>query len=338
MEKLSETIWPLLDHPLILVGFIVFLALSTYRALLAAGVIPPISQKAGGAAVQSFLRYVFYLAIVGMVLGFGIRYFELYLDRDIGQKPETLGFSEIQVGENGSDRGFLISKLGVPEQANSDPSGFDLFGVGDRLILVDYFNNEIVGKAVLGDLSTTKISRRYGLYEFDKVARLSDMLDDAPYCSISLRVPNEFTGGSAGQESEFVVVGCGGFTNSEGFRDWGVYTDAYAFWSALNNGLGNDHPLEKRLEEAKCVTVNWSDPDIVNCEDVYATSAGGIALDGDETEALYSVAKSIPVWGFFDCSFFGNGVSSEINVRSGCYELEEIVLGELAYITTRLKL
>ncbi|PUB10426.1 hypothetical protein [Yoonia sediminilitoris] len=336
MEKIPETIWPLLNHPLILVGFIIFLAFSTYRALLAAGVIPPISQRAGGAVVQSLLRYVFYIAIIGMILGFGIRYYELYLDNGAGEEQESLSFSEVQVslrGESGTSRAFLQSTLGTPEHSDPDATGFDLFGAGETLLLVDYFNEAIVGKAILGDLSEAQISHPFGLYHYPKISSLADLIDDNTSCELSLRIPNWFTGGTAGKELEFLAVGCGSDINSQGFRDWGIYTDVYSFREALDSPNGTWGEL---LESARCQSVNWSDPDYTHCDNENKTYSVGVSIDSAELAQLTKVAKNIPVWGFFDCSFqwFGPAFESP----TGCYELDALVLNQYSYIATRLNL
>lgn len=337
MKLFSAEVWALLDHPLILVGFVVFLALSTYRFLLATGIIPTISQRAGGAVIKSLVRYIFYVAIIGMFLGFGIRLFELSLEKNgDGDHPQRFDFSEVQVSENGTDREFLIAKLGVPEQSDPKSSGFDLFGVGDQLWLVDYFEGEAVGKSLLGDLSNTSVTHPYNLYQFPEISSVNDIFDTEKPCDASLRIPNEFTGGAVGKELDFVVISCGGFNNAEGFRDWGVYTDHHSFLLAVEDAE-KAHTLESRLQEARCVSVNWSDPEFVDCNGVEATSAGGIALEPDEVDALVGVAKEIPVWGFFECSFFGYGIGGDQVDRSGCYALEEILLSELTYVNARFK-
>jgi tetratricopeptide (TPR) repeat protein len=65
-----------LQHPLTLIGFVLLLVFGIHRALLRSGIIPPVSQRHGSRIVQLLLRYGFIIALVTIVLGFGLEFFK----------------------------------------------------------------------------------------------------------------------------------------------------------------------------------------------------------------------------------------------------------------------
>ncbi len=68
---------PYLTHPLALIGFVLLLFFGIHRTLLKAKIIPPVGPQIGGRLVQTLLRYGFIIALVVIVLGFGLRYVAL---------------------------------------------------------------------------------------------------------------------------------------------------------------------------------------------------------------------------------------------------------------------
>jgi hypothetical protein len=64
-----------LANPLVLIGFVLFLAFGIHRALISSGIIPPLDQAGGSVVVRLILRYGFLLAVLLIVLGFGYAYF-----------------------------------------------------------------------------------------------------------------------------------------------------------------------------------------------------------------------------------------------------------------------
>lgn len=68
-----KDIAPYLTHPLVLVGFVLLLFFGVHRTLIKAGIIPPLDQQTGSAVVQRLLRYGFVIALVVIVLGFGLQ-------------------------------------------------------------------------------------------------------------------------------------------------------------------------------------------------------------------------------------------------------------------------
>jgi hypothetical protein len=79
-----KEIAPYLMHPLVLVGFVALLFFGIHRALIKSGIIPPLSERSGSTVVKLLLRYGFQLALVVIVLGFGLRYFEMRAEAGAG--------------------------------------------------------------------------------------------------------------------------------------------------------------------------------------------------------------------------------------------------------------
>ena len=84
MEEISgfKEIASYLTNPLVLIGFVLLLFFGVHRALLKAGILPPLTPGAGGKVVQSFLRYGFVIALAIIILGFGFAFFQSHLEHD----------------------------------------------------------------------------------------------------------------------------------------------------------------------------------------------------------------------------------------------------------------
>ncbi len=67
---------PYLTHPLVLAGFALLLCFGLLRAVLKSRVMPTVSQSAGGRALLALLRYGFVLALVVIVLGFALVFYQ----------------------------------------------------------------------------------------------------------------------------------------------------------------------------------------------------------------------------------------------------------------------
>ena len=71
-----KDIAPDLSNPMVLTGFVLLLFLGLHRSLLKAGIVPPLTAQTGGKVVQLFLRYGFLIALLVIVLGFGLAYYK----------------------------------------------------------------------------------------------------------------------------------------------------------------------------------------------------------------------------------------------------------------------
>jgi hypothetical protein len=67
-----EKIAPYLSNPLVLVGFVLLLFFGVHRTLVRSGVLPPVSKTASRGIVRLLLHYGFAIALVVIVLGFGM--------------------------------------------------------------------------------------------------------------------------------------------------------------------------------------------------------------------------------------------------------------------------
>ena len=78
--KEFEKIAPYLEHPLVLVGFVLLVFFGIHKTLIRSGIIPPVNQRTGGKLVQLLLRYGLIIALAVVFLGFALQFFRAYLD------------------------------------------------------------------------------------------------------------------------------------------------------------------------------------------------------------------------------------------------------------------
>ncbi|WP_004175343.1 hypothetical protein [Nitrosospira lacus] len=84
MEEITvfKEVAPYLTNPLVLVGFVLLLFFGIHRALLKAGILPPLTPHTGGKVVQSFLRDGFVIALAVIILGFGFAFYQEHFQHD----------------------------------------------------------------------------------------------------------------------------------------------------------------------------------------------------------------------------------------------------------------
>ena len=96
-----KEIAPYLTHPLVWVGFVLFLFFGIHRALLKAGIIRPLDPRNSSKVVMALLRYGFVIALVALALGFLLE-FRSHSDVSVTQQQVT-GNGNTAIGiENGS--------------------------------------------------------------------------------------------------------------------------------------------------------------------------------------------------------------------------------------------
>ena len=113
---------PYLTHPLVLVGFVLLLAFSIHQALIKSGIITPLSQRGGSKAVQMLLRYGFWLALVVIVLGVGLRFVEIQAERDQGSSGIEAG-GDVNVTAGGGSAAALQTGDGTITQGSAPGGG-----------------------------------------------------------------------------------------------------------------------------------------------------------------------------------------------------------------------
>lgn len=74
---------PFLQHPLVLIGFVILLFFGILTALIKAGIIPPLQKKTAGDIVKRVITFGFIIALLVIVLGF----WEHFNDRDKNVVP-----------------------------------------------------------------------------------------------------------------------------------------------------------------------------------------------------------------------------------------------------------
>ena len=108
-----ERIAPFLADPLILSGFAILLFYGLLKVLLRAKIIPQVSVRTGGNLVKSLLKYGFIVALVTILLGFGIEFYRDGLKEKVhppvagsskeGGDAKTTGPNSPAVTGNGND-------------------------------------------------------------------------------------------------------------------------------------------------------------------------------------------------------------------------------------------
>ena len=85
IPNVFKDIAPFLQHPLVLVGFVILLFSGILTALLKAGILPSLPEKTVGDVVKRILNYAFILALLVIILGF----WEQMQERSSGTKGPT---------------------------------------------------------------------------------------------------------------------------------------------------------------------------------------------------------------------------------------------------------
>ena len=77
-----KEIVPYLTNPLVLVGYVLLCVFGVHRALLKARIIPPLTILTAGKVVQSVLRYGCVIALVVIILGFLLAFYQTRMQHD----------------------------------------------------------------------------------------------------------------------------------------------------------------------------------------------------------------------------------------------------------------
>ena len=86
-----------LAHPLVLIGLALLVFFGLYKTLSARGVAPPVGPRAGGRVTQALLRHGIVIALLVILLGLGMAFYEHRQDAHIRENLDVL-------------RGFVVPK------------------------------------------------------------------------------------------------------------------------------------------------------------------------------------------------------------------------------------
>jgi len=92
-----ETIVRYLFHPLVLIGLVLLIFFTIQKALIARSVIPPVGPRTGGRLAQTLLRHGSGVALVVILLGLGMAFYEGLLDARIQENVDAL-IGTVEVG------------------------------------------------------------------------------------------------------------------------------------------------------------------------------------------------------------------------------------------------
>ena len=81
LEEFAK-IAPHLANPLVLVGFVLLLSLGIYRTLIKSGLLRPVSARQSGVLIGRLVRYVFVIALLITIAGFGYAGLKAYLETE----------------------------------------------------------------------------------------------------------------------------------------------------------------------------------------------------------------------------------------------------------------
>lgn len=79
---MPTSIYPYLEHPLVLTGAVLFGVLGIFKLLLSSGILLPPAQKEVAPILHKVLNFGFVLAVIVVVLGFGLEFWRIYKQLD----------------------------------------------------------------------------------------------------------------------------------------------------------------------------------------------------------------------------------------------------------------
>jgi hypothetical protein len=79
---------PYLTNPLVLIGFVLLLFFRIHKALIKSPILTPVSKTASSKIVRLLLHYGFIVALLLILLGFGLTVWKEYL-KTKGTQPKT---------------------------------------------------------------------------------------------------------------------------------------------------------------------------------------------------------------------------------------------------------
>jgi hypothetical protein len=134
MDELDgfKDVAPYLTQPLVLVGFVLLLAFGVHRALLKAGIIPPLTPSSGSKVVQGLLRYGFVIAILAIILGFSLEFYRTPRSPISASGPMIEQAASVAKGGTAINAGRDVSEGVQPARAPNSTSKAASPSEGDK--------------------------------------------------------------------------------------------------------------------------------------------------------------------------------------------------------------
>lgn len=110
-----------LTHPLVLVGFTLFLLFGLFQFVIKAGLIPKLTQTQGANALSNIIRYGFIISIIVVFLGFGLHFYnsKVAITRnEINKATSALDSVLFEIGRNVINLSTLINSIESAEFGN----------------------------------------------------------------------------------------------------------------------------------------------------------------------------------------------------------------------------
>lgn len=110
-----------LTHPLVLVGFALFLMISLFQLIIKTGLIPPLTQAQGTNVLRIILHYGFIGSITVIILGFGLQYYNnrtIIAENENKKAVSALDAVLLEVGNNIINLTSLINSIETTSVGN----------------------------------------------------------------------------------------------------------------------------------------------------------------------------------------------------------------------------
>lgn len=177
-----ESVAPYLKDPLILIGFVLFIGFLLARQVLRSGLVPTLTQSMGARVVRLLLQYGFLLALSVIVLGFGIRYYEIHENKQrIIEKQ--LAASDLIGAELCANRGTMI-EIGESVDSLNRARSTLVQSLRDRRFPIA---SMLFGEKLLTLSPGSEASGAAALVRYDELSR-SGYLDNPEVCSQHMKL------------------------------------------------------------------------------------------------------------------------------------------------------
>ena len=106
-----------LTHPLVLVGFVLFLFFGIHKLLITSGIIKPVSEFEGSVIIKILLQYGFIIALIIIITGFSLKAWQVYFESN--NRDGKIAVEEVkkEILDNFLNLSMLINAIEVNKPA-----------------------------------------------------------------------------------------------------------------------------------------------------------------------------------------------------------------------------